>query len=550
MSDTLNGIKKRALVNALGKDGHINGLEKEFWEGYKGGSGGGAIAVPSNFKFTNAGARDTYFAAHKDELKNLETYVFVGSAPQVWTGTSDPSSYDKSKWDAANYLVKGDKGDTGASINLSTLKDGEVPVFNASTNKLEASGVKAGDGEINMSPSTLIFGNHEMSSSVENVVFKNRHTHRIYAPVWQEIAAKSDNGYLRAYGKIEQVIRVPAGNFDVTNPVNKNVIIDQDEMFLGGTFTLSQDATNLEIELYDTIDQTIVWKQDLGDQVAGAKSVTFKVPIDVRKGYSYDIYLKSKDGSDVVAKSNTTTGFSWEINRCTWKDREIALQVDVGKSFQNVELVGNILKFTPKSPSVSPTEITLPAPTSGGVVPPKTVVGIAKSGNNFVFTHEDGSTTSLSDSVGATTAALQSVLAKVSGVESDIATLKADDVSIKSRITALEGKPVLPPKTTPTFYGIFANTIPTTLAGASPSAGKTVLISRASTPPLRALIIVPEDSAAHVTGIQQGSGIASLWETRDTTIDGKRYKVFFSPRGFSERSARFTLTFSQGNFYV
>lgn len=473
---------------------------------FRGGNGGGAFVFPDKYRFADNNARDTYFPQHLNELKQAKTIVMVGTTPYIWGGSDNPSVYSNTKWDDASFLVKGDKGkkgDSGAGIDLNALKEGELPAWDSKTNTLVPSGVTANDGDIHIAPSSVLFGNHKMSSSIENVIFTNVETGVHYAPLWQEVNPDADDGYVRDYSKATDVVRVPNGNVDVTNPVNRGVIIDKDETFFGGTFTLSQDATNIEMYIEDAQGKE-VWRSKLGSLPAGAQTVVFKDPFEIKKGYTYDIYIKSTDGSDVICKSNASTGFSWTVQRSTWRDRSVALRTDIGHMFDKVELQGQALVFTPHSPSNSPTTITLP---SVGV-DPKTIVGVIRSGTDLVFTHEDGTTTTL---------------------------------SVDEKHTV---------KTTPKFYGMFSDSWPTTLTGATPAVGNQVIVSRSTAPAQRVFILVPIDHASAVTGIKQGDGLAASWTSNDLTIEGKQYKAFYSPRALVEKSATFTVTFSGGKLYV
>lgn len=336
--------------------------------------------------FASTGARDAYFRTNPDELKKIgNSPVGIGSANAITAAYV----YDKgkAKWRATLSNLRGKpgaKGKPGSGIDPSLFSEGSIPKWDSAKQELVDSGlISPEDGELMVAPSSILFGNHSMSSSVENVVFRNKHTGRIYAPVWQEVASGQKTAYLRAYdANIEKVVRVPAGDIDVTNPVNLGVTIDKDEIFLGGEFILSQPATKLMLEVFDTIDGELVWKQRLGDHSAGSLTVTFKVPFDVRKGFSYDIKLLSEDGSDVIAKSNANTGFSWTINRATWKDSAIATQdwvngLSLAESF---DIEDGKLKITFTDGAVQALE--LPAGTGGGgsvVIPPLTADMVSKA---------------------------------------------------------------------------------------------------------------------------------------------------------------------------
>lgn len=504
------------------------------------GAGGSGFTLAKTFNTTQS--RDTYYQSHPDELATLKANPF--SLVQVG---NQFYKYDTDKFVPVTGIIKGDKGDTGAAgsgIDLSSLKDGEIPVFDTKTNSLKSSGVIADDGDITIAPSSVTFGNHKMSSSVENVIFTNTETGKTYAPLWQEVGDNQDDGYLRDYSKAQEVVRVPDGNIDVTNPSNVGIVIDKDETFFGGKFTLSQDATNVELIVTDQHNHE-VWREKLGDLKAGAQDITFNIPVDVRTGYVYSIKLESSDGSDVIAKSNNSYGFSWTVKRVTWKDRAVALRVDVGNTLKDVRLSGNKLVFEHLSPSKSDIEITLPQSQAGGSANPKAIVSVSKSNNEFYFTHADGTRTAITDNV-----------ADLSQINTALTALQQKDTSFENRLSSVESKAhtyneieeelikrgFKKDSTDSSNYylkdslAIFSSSWPTSTSGAVPLIKNKVTVTKSVSSPQRIFILIPVEEAGRVEGVKQQGGIAASWSASDLTIEGKKYKAFVSPGSFNETS--------------
>lgn len=363
--------------------------------GFLGAGAGGGVSSTLFIKrdgrpaiFATTGDRDSYFAGQRDDLKRLEA-----SGDPVAIGTPNDIKavyvYKNGKWIPAATNLMGNRGrsgqpglsphigpngnwfvgllDTGVNaadgIDTTHLQTNEIVKWDSTKNKLVATGIRSDqNGEMKIAPDTLIFGNHSMAAAVENVGFRNNHSDKVYVPLWQEMAAGENTGYVRQYSsKIDRVVRVPDGNTDVTNPINLAVTIDVDEIFLGGTFTLSQPATSLMIQLFDHGTHDLLWQQRLGDKSAGKVDVNFTIPFDVKTGYQYDVKLISKDGSDVIAKSHSSTGFSWTINRAKWVDVPVATQQwtnqrlaslpggqggDISSAITHVSLTGHQLTFT------------------------------------------------------------------------------------------------------------------------------------------------------------------------------------------------------------
>lgn len=608
---------------------------------------GGGLFIPDNYKFANQGAADSYFQSHLDELERQSTFIMVGSVMKVWMGLTKPALYSSADWQDGNALIAGKDGVAGkdGTTIIDNLKTDEVPVWDATKGKFISSGVTADDGEITMSPNTLFFGNHSMESSVENVLFRNTFSGRLYAPVWQELGVSKGDAFIRSYGAVERFVRVPDGTIDVTNPVNVGITIDADEAFLGGTFILTNNTPAVAIEVIDKLSGKVVWRQKLGDLTAGRKTITFTTPLDVKAGYQYDMKLFSEKG-DLVAKSNASTGFSWTISRVKWSDLEVA------------------------------TKPWVLANGGSGAAPAKTITEVARSqdGTSLIFTHLDGSTTTVVDNGGASAEsvtalsnevnAMQAIVnankVSLTNIETDVNLLKAfmtasenayvysgatpnppanlrsyvilatngagftlpitdNGAMVMVQSSATSFNVLSPPSTTvdnklsvrvqsnsnimfvkvagnwvsvnfgktpqtyttiskniqvdladklhsfddidvemarrgytrngtppvvAPFYGVFGTTWPATLTGATQSSGNRVTITKNTDERQRAFLIIPIARASAVTGMREGSGIASLWSSNDITIGGEQYRAYVSTNAMAERSATFTVTFS------
>lgn len=504
------------------------------------GAGGSGFTLAKTFATTQS--RDTYYQSNPNELAQLKANPF--SLVQVG---NQFYKYDTDKFVPVTGIVKGDKGDKGndgTGIDITSLKNGEIPVFDTKTNSLKPSGVLADDGDITIAPSSVTFGNHKMSSSIENVIFTNTETGKVYAPLWQEVGANQDDGYLRDYNKEQEVVRVPMGDIDVTNPTNVGIVIDKDETFFGGKFTLSQDATNVELIVTDQHNHE-VWREKLGDLKAGIQDVTFKIPVDIRVGYVYSIQIKSYDGSDVVVKSNNNYGFSWTIKRSTWKDRAVALRLDVGNTLRDVRLSNNKLIFEHLSPSKPDIEITLPQSQAGGSTNPKAIVSVSKSGNDFYFTHADGTRTAIVDNVADLSqinTALNSLAQRYTSLDNRISSVESKSHTYNEIEEELIKRGFKKDSTDSSnsylknSLAIFSSSWPTSTSGTVPLIKNKVTVTKGVSSPQRIFILVPVEEAGRVEGVKQQGGIAAPWSASDLTIEGKKYKAFVSPGSFNETS--------------
>lgn len=368
------------------------------------GSGGGTGAVEIFIKkdgtpaiFANTGARDTYFNANADEMtdiRGLQQAVGIGTANQITAAYIN----ENNKWVPVATNFKGDTGATGANgqngagIDPSKLTAGSIPVWDATQQKLVDSGITSPDeGSIKMSPNSLTFGLHTMSSAIEDVTFTNSQTGKNFSPVWQELAPDEKDAWMRDVHSQETVVRVPPGTADVINPVN-DVTIDADEVFLGGSFVTTQTHTNMELTFYNVPDNELIWKYELGTLTGGVHPVIFDVPFKVNAGYKYKVHLTSKDGDVTVKGPNAGTGlpFSWQIERAKFTDIKIASQNWVNEldTIDNITVIGNQLTLH-KRDGTTPV-LTLPSGISGTYIK-----NVAVIGNDLVITHQDDTTTSI-----------------------------------------------------------------------------------------------------------------------------------------------------------
>lgn len=337
-----------------------------------GKGGGGAVDIFTKKDgnpalFANTSARDTYFQSNPDELTKLKASgdaVGIGTANQITAAYV----YKENKWQPIATNFKGDKGAPGApgdGIDYSHLTEGQIPKWDATARRFTNSGVSSPeDGEVKMGPNSLIFGHHKMSSAVADVTFTNLDTGKNYSFVYQTMEPGDKDAFLREVdSNVEEVVRVPVGTDDITNPIN-DVTIDADEVFYSGTFILSQDTQNVVLEMYDATKPTeLIWKDVLGDLPSGENDVVFDTPFKCRKGFKYKMKLLSTEG-DLVAKG-TGTSFSWKIRRAKMYDRKIATQdwINAQSLVNDVMLTGNQFSFA----MLDGTKKTVTLPAEGGL---------------------------------------------------------------------------------------------------------------------------------------------------------------------------------------
>ncbi|AUR95318.1 hypothetical protein NVP1205O_43 [Vibrio phage 1.205.O._10N.222.51.A7] len=97
----------------------------------------------------------------------------------------------------------------------------------------------------------------------------------------------------------------------------------------------------------------------------------------------------------------------------------------------------------------------------------------------------------------------------------------------------------------PRIYAMFSLSTPTSLSGAVTSTNGKVTLHRIPTTRSRVFVLVENDNneASKVKGISVNGGWAAAWQPRDTVIDGKKYRAFYSAGAYSEKTLDITVNF-------
>lgn len=207
-------------------------------------------------------------------------------------------------------------------IDQRELENNELSKWDEAQKKMVGTGIYSNqDGEMDISPDSLLFGGHKMSAAVEDVTFTNTETNKAYAPLWQEVKADNKEGYIRETESEEDVVRVPEGDEILINPTNRTTV-DHDELFFGGTFTLAEPCADLVFEFHGVDTGRLLWRfRGLGLS-AGTHEIRLPVAQKLKASQTYDFKIYSQSGE---AKLKGTGGqFSWIIQRAKFFDKPIA----------------------------------------------------------------------------------------------------------------------------------------------------------------------------------------------------------------------------------
>lgn len=116
-------IIPRTAINKIQKEdgspyANYDEFHRELADFFVSASSGGGLAIDSNHVFANDGARDTYFAAHKDELQKGKTFISNGNKFELWDGDTNPTVYSNANWQDKTAVIQGPEGPAGDPTRL------------------------------------------------------------------------------------------------------------------------------------------------------------------------------------------------------------------------------------------------------------------------------------------------------------------------------------------------------------------------------------------------------------------------------------------------
>lgn len=382
----------------------------------------------------------------------------------------------------------------GKGLDLSGLKDGSVPVYNAVSGELVDSGVLAGEGDITMAPNSLKFGTHVMSSTPENVIYENTSTGHYYAPIWQEVVAGVNKAYLRALSTARDITRNSHDERELTNP-DFVVPVKKDETVFKATIKLSRPAKGIRVEVFSggKFAGRIV---KTGTIAAGEQTLTLTPPWDFRKGTDYTIKLRDPSGDILYVLGSSTLPF-WKINRSVWTELPLATQKWVAAQIAllNTQFTGIANQFTALGTKTDNTQTQ--------------VVNLQNDVKGKLYTMDE-------------------IIQNLKGM----GYLKPDvkpDPGTKASIRAY----------------VFFQASPSTPTAIPPAAqahsGTDFTVSKANDDPEYVFVLVPLADSKDVTRVAEKGGLPAVWAKTRVNFGGVEYDVLRSPSAFAERNPEFEL---------
>lgn len=238
-------------------------------------------ALPDRNKFSN------------DLLSKVNS---ISTGANMLKSMYDPSNVEKNAFNPANHNYE-----NWPENSVVTVVGGK-PTY---------TGVLAKDGSIITDSNSVEMGPHLMSSAGENVMWKNLHSGKIYAPPWQEVnRATSKLPTYRIYtdNDMSSHITTQVVKDEITNPV-WTITADENIRLFAANFKSARDTKNARITV--KVDKDIVWNGIIGDLKLN-QDLLFNldadsVPFDYYKNEILTFSISSEEG-DVVLFGDASNG--------------------------------------------------------------------------------------------------------------------------------------------------------------------------------------------------------------------------------------------------
>jgi hypothetical protein len=219
------------------------------------GSGSGFLMPDSaTYPFTSNGARDTWANANKQDLIKNSTVVNVSSTTwYVWRGEDNPETYDSINWADVTPIIKGEKGDQGNALDLSSIPGDTITKTNSGSTGIESSLITQPDntgvivdGELTTSKGTLNIGRGlSLGESGLAPIFTDVLESESSLPVLSNL---NEDGttlqphYIKRYDLTNSVLQPlegenVAGSWDATVPVTSTRVITKLRIKFGASAT-------------------------------------------------------------------------------------------------------------------------------------------------------------------------------------------------------------------------------------------------------------------------------------------------------------------------
>ncbi len=326
-----------------------------------GGGGGGRITfTPLESPFATVTDRDTWATANFNMLLNSNdqvTEVVADGDLFRWSGENEPASYNANQWLQISNMLDATEvktlyesnSDTNAFTDsddssvesISNLTDGTLPVAGASG--LENSmlmqmpdGTVATIGSLRAGTNTLELDlAHSISSSGENVTFRNEQSEINYHPVWQTYELGRDNIVARHRYQENTLQLVTDISTQITNPTWSVTVpaVDTEEGQTTRWAEIVVDPTSVltNVELEIQIEGVVFTRFRnitlTPDPVTNVHRFTYQPNFDFNVGANLTFSLSSPDG-DVVVLGNPANFPAITTRVALWNDEPIGLRSD------------------------------------------------------------------------------------------------------------------------------------------------------------------------------------------------------------------------------
>lgn len=323
------------------------------------------VVLPASDKATAEGVRDAYFTSNPANLavydlsgnESLGVFIYYTDGGElVTTGQTRVGG----EWrDSASTI--GIQGLPGSGTDFSGISDNHIPAVGSSPDKIPfdsglvvmPDGTIATTGSLRAGTNTLELDlAHSISSTGENVTFRNEGSGVDFYPVWQTYALGRDGANMRLragnHADSNNPYLLPINTVDngaLTNPSWSAVVPvlagedGQAALYADAIVDATSVLTNVQLELQ--IDG-VIFSRFMQDLTVGTYRFNFEPNFDFRVGQTLTFTLSSVDG-DVVMRGETVSGVP-VINQFvyTWTEEPIGLMADSDLSNKSVTELNDV----------------------------------------------------------------------------------------------------------------------------------------------------------------------------------------------------------------
>lgn len=208
---------------------------------------------------------------------------------------------------------------------FSSLKEGEIPLWDAADKKMVPSGIRKVAGQVLAEPSGIYLGDVSVSTDGHGMLLSPVGDPKTYKVLTQAITANSDTAYVRTYGNPQEKVIHSGYATQIENPIvsfssNKDVTIVS--MAIRSSEVIKELIIN-----FRNADGENIWSESFFNLEAGSNTLTLATPPDVLSGETVTLAFSGKDHADNPIKMDGTDSTPYlKLYLMGWVENKIATE--------------------------------------------------------------------------------------------------------------------------------------------------------------------------------------------------------------------------------